>query len=129
MKFQTPRRKAGVPCPWQAKQPYRCIKYFKGGIFRRQPRANPTNRPSVDNCLRPAMISLFCVATAAEREMGPKPQRECHSEILKLIPQNWKCSIFSYKNLVRIKPTSHSSSSASSSFILCLHSFIELSIP
>ena len=124
MKFQTPRRKAGVPCPWQAKQPYQCIKYFKGGISRCQPRANPTSRPSVDNCLRPAMISLFCMATAAEREMGPKPQRECHSEILKLIPQNWKCCIFSYKNLVRIKPISQSTSSASSSIIFSSSSTI-----
>lgn len=79
MKFQTPRRKAGVQCPRQAKQPYQCIKHFKGEISRQQPRTNLTSRPSIDNCLGHATLSLFCMATAVEIEIGLKPQRERHS--------------------------------------------------
>lgn len=91
-----------------------------------QPRANPTSRPSIDNCLRSAMISLFCMAPAAEIEMGPKPQKG-HSEVQKLIPQNQKCPMFSYKSLFRIKPSqilpplqNHPSFSASTFSLSCL---------
>lgn len=96
--FQTFRRKAGVQCSRQAKQPYQCINISKADFSRHQPRANLTSRPSVNNCFSLALSFLYGYSFWVQN------LRKWHSEVQKLIPQNWKCSIFSYKVFSELNP-------------------------
>ena len=70
MKFQTFRRKAGVQCSRQAKQPYQCINISKADFPDTSP--GPILQVGLLSTTVSALLYLFCMATASGSKTSEK---------------------------------------------------------